>query len=144
MGKKIYVVDDSKEFVNTLKNIFTDHMEFKFKNIKTKDIDKILKDIPELIVVYEDGNKEDVTEICSNIRNDEDNSITPIIVISSNTDKRHITKVLRESVEYYIPKPINEKILYYTIKNITRLMYVNRGVSPLTRTSGKCADTGRN
>lgn len=136
MAKDIYIIDDSKKMINTVKNIFKDHMEFKFKNVQTKNIESALKNIPELIIIYEDGNDYDATDICRNIREDEDNSITPIIVISSITDKRHITNVLKESIEYYITKPINKNILYYTIKNITRLMYVNRGVSPLTGLPG--------
>ena len=49
-------------------------------------------------------------------KKNEDNSITPIIVISSNSDKEHRLNVLRKAVEYYIRKPVDQDYLYYTIK----------------------------
>ena len=136
MVKEIYIIDDSKELLCTIKDVFIDHIEFKFKNVQTKNIDKVLKDIPELIIINEEGNDLSALEICKNIRSDEDNSITPIIVISSKKEKKHMINILKESVEYYIQKPVNEEVLYYTIKNIIRLMYVNRRVSPLTGLPG--------
>ena len=74
--------------------------------------------------------------MCTTIRKNEDNSITPIIVISSNSDKEHRLNVLRKAVEYYIRKPVDQDYLYYTIKNLMRLMYTNRRVSPLTGLPG--------
>ncbi len=78
----------------------------------------------------------DIVELCKKIRADEDNSITPIIVITSNKDRNHRIEVLKTHVEYFIKKPIDEEYLYYTIKNITSLMYINRRVSPLTGLPG--------
>ena len=50
-------------------------------------------------------------------KENDDNKITPIIVISSNTDHKHRVEILKTSVEHFIKKPIDEEYLYYTIIN---------------------------
>lgn len=57
-----------------------------------------------MIIINEDSIDRDITGLCKQIRTDEDNQITPIIVVSSNTDKYHKLEVLEQSVEYYIKK----------------------------------------
>ena len=80
--------------------------------------------------------KKDIIEFCREIRANEDNGITPIIVLSSNNEKKHRLAVLETAVEYYIKKPMDIDYLYYTVKNLMRLMAVNRTVSPLTGLPG--------
>jgi len=57
-------------------------------------------------------------------------------VVSSNDEVEHRINILRESIEYYIKKPVNEKYLYYTVKNVLRLLTINRRISPLTGLPG--------
>ena len=45
-------------------------------------------------------------------------------------------KILKESIEYYIKKPVDEEYLYYTVKNLNRLLAINRRISPLTGLPG--------
>lgn len=78
----------------------------------------------------------DVLEVCTLIRDDEDNSATPIMVISSNASLQHEMELLKQDIEFFVKKPINIDVLYYTIKNIVRLLAVNRGISPLTKLPG--------
>ena len=88
------------------------------------------------IVINEDAIDRDVVGLCRQIRRDEDNTITPVIVVSSNGDKHHRMKILQESIEYYIKKPVDEEYLYYTVKNLNRLLSINRRISPLTGLPG--------
>ena len=136
MIQNIYVIEEKDELIKKIKNKFKSEHSFKFKSIKTNDVEAEIKAIPDLIIIDEDSIGIEIDDLCKNIRNDEDNSITPIIVISSSSENSHILSVLKNSIEYYISKPINEDLLYYTIKNITRLLYVNRRVSPLTGLPG--------
>ena len=136
MLQEIYIIDDDKYSLQDLKALFKDNKEYRFVNVSTEEIDKALRNIPSLIIINEDNIDRDVEELCSAIRKNEDNSITPIIVISSNGDKEHRIKVLKNAVEYYIKKPVDQDYLYYTIKNLMRLMYTNRRVSPLTGLPG--------
>ncbi len=136
MIQEIYIIDDDKYSLQDLKDLFKDNKEYRFVNVSTEEIDKALRNIPSLIIINEDNIDRDVEELCSAIRKNEDNSITPIIVISSNGDKEHRIKVLKNAVEYYIKKPVDQDYLFYTIKNLMRLMYTNRRVSPLTGLPG--------
>lgn len=136
MVQEIYIIDDSTELIINLKSLFDREKEYKFTSVKTQDIDIALTSIPSLIIINEDSIDKDIIELCKQIRENEDNSITPIVVIGKERDKEHRIAILKMAVEYYIVKPVDSDYLYYTIKNIVRLMYTNRRVSPLTGLPG--------
>lgn len=136
MVQEIYIIDDNINSTERLKELFADEKDFEFKNVKTEKIDIALRNIPSLIIINEDNIDRDVIELCTTIRANEDNSITPIIVESSNIDRNHRLSVLGASVEYYIRKPVDEDYMYHTIKNLIRLININRRVSPLTGLPG--------
>ncbi len=136
MVQEIYVIDEDYNFIMDLKRIFKDNADYTFKPAKPENLDIIFKNIPELIIINEDNINMTIEEVCKKIRENEDNSITPIIVISSNEEKSHKLDVIKNSVEYFIEKSLGEECIYYTIKNALRLLSVNRTVSPLTRLPG--------
>ncbi len=136
MIQEIYIIDDETSLVKKLKEQFKNDKEYSFKTVKTNDIETALKSIPSLIIINEDSINVDIIELCNRIREDDDNSITPIVVLGENKDKEHRIDILKLCVEYYIVKPVDNDYLYYTIKNIVRLMYTNRRVSPLTGLPG--------
>ena len=136
MSQEIYLIDDGTDLKSRLTELFKKEKDYKFKKAKTNEIETVLKNIPALIIINEDGIQDDITKLCNKIRENEDNSITPIIVISSNKEKEHRIKILRACVEHYIKSPIDEEYLYYTIKNVIRLLDTNRRVSPLTGLPG--------
>ena len=115
MVQEIYIIDDDESSLPIFKELFKQESEFKFIGVKTEQIDIALKNIPFLIIINEDAIDRDVIEVCKKIRRDEDNQITPIIVVSSNTDRKHRISVLSQSVEYYIKKPVDADYIYYTI-----------------------------
>ena len=136
MTQEIYVVDDDESSLPIFKELFKYDEGYRFIGVKTEEIDWALKNIPFLIIINEDAIEIDVLDVCRKIRTDEDNNITPIIVVSSNSDKSHRLAVLQESVEYYIKKPVDAKFLYHTIKNLNRLLSINRRISALTGLPG--------
>ena len=136
MTQEIYVIDDDESSIPIFKELFKNDREFKFIGVKTEQIDITLKNIPFLIIINEDSIDRDIISLCKQIRTDEDNQITPIIVVSSNTNKYHKLEVLEQSIEYYIKKPVDTEYLYYTIKNLDRLLKMNRRISPLTGLPG--------
>lgn len=136
MIQEIYIIDDDESSILVFRELFKNDSEYKFISVKSDQINIALKNIPSIIIINEDAIDVDVIELCKKIRNDEDNSITPIIVVSSNSDKEHRIKILKESVEYYIKKPVNAQYLYFTIKNLSRLLTINRRISPLTGLPG--------
>lgn len=136
MVQEIYIIDDDDSSILVFRELFKNDEDYKFISVKSDQIDVALKNIPAIIIINEDAIEVDVIELCKKIRNDDDNSITPVIVVSSNGEPEHRIAILRESIEYYIKKPVNEKYLYYTVKNLNRLMNINRRISPLTGLPG--------
>lgn len=132
----VYLIDNDESLTKKLNETFKPDKNFKFKQIKTENIDIALKDIPALIIINEDTIEENATEICYKIRNNDDNSITPIIVVTSNTIREHRIEVLKAEATYFIKNPIDFEYLNYTIQNIINLLYINRKVSPLTNLPG--------
>jgi len=136
MLNEVYIIDDDETSIVIFKELFRDDPDYKFISVKTEQIDIALKNIPSLIVINEDAIDRDVIGLCRKIRKDEDNTITPVIVVSSNGSREHRMRILNESVEYFIKKPVDEGYLYYTVKNLNRLLTTNRRVSPLTGLPG--------
>lgn len=136
MVQEIYIIDDDDSSILIFRELFKNDNEYKFISVKTEQIDVALKNIPALIVINEDAIDRDVVDLCRKIRKDEDNTITPVIVVSSKNNREHRIKILQESVEYFIKKPVDEDYLYYTVKNLNRLLSSNRTVSPLTGLPG--------
>lgn len=136
MIQDIYIIDNTESVLNVLNQIFKDDVDYQFRSVKTEELELALKNIPDMIIIDEDTINVDIIELCKSIRANEDNSITPIVVISSNWDKEHRIKILEESIEYFIIKPVDREYLYYTIKNILRLLQSNRTISALTGLPG--------
>lgn len=136
MFQEIYIIDCENELVMMLRERFEKDKMFKFKNINPSNLEIALRSIPDLIIVNEQSINADVIDLCKKIRRNEDNSITPVLVISSNNDEEHKISIMKNSIEYIISSDASDEYLYYAIKNITRLLSVNRTVSPLTGLPG--------
>lgn len=134
--KFIYVVDKEDNLKIKLEDVFKQEKDTKIKKIPPEDFDKMIKNIPDILVINEDNLGEDIIKYCKRVRTDDDNSITPIIVVSSNKETSHIVNILKNEVELYLENPVDKEILYYNIKNIIRLLNSNRMVSPLTGLPG--------
>lgn len=136
MVQEIYIIDDDDSSIVIFRELFKNDPEYKFISVKTEQIDIALKNIPSLIVINEDAIDRNVVDLCRKIRKDEDNTITPVIVVSSIGEREHRLEILQESIEYFIKKPVDEQYLYYTVKNLNRLLAINRRISPLTGLPG--------
>ena len=136
MYQEILIIDDNAELMQKLKIIFENEKDYIFKNINSLKLEDEIKDIPDLIIINEDSTKSEAVNICDYIRNYADNPITPIMVISSNFDKEHRIDILKNDIQYFIKSPIDDDYIYYTIRNIIKLMTSNRKVSPLTGLPG--------
>lgn len=136
MIQDIYIIDNSGSVLNVLKQIFKNEIDYQFKSVRTEELNVALTNIPDMIIIDEDTIDMDIVDLCKSIRENEDNSITPIIVISSEWEKEHRIKILEQSVEYFIIKPVDQEYLYFTVKNLLRLLQTNRRISPLTGLPG--------
>lgn len=132
MSQEIYIIDKNNNLILNLRQLFKNDYKLKFKFVEPENIEILFKNIPELIIINEDNINVDTKNLCKEIRNNKDNTITPILVVSSNEDKEHKLDIIRNSVEYFVEKSMGDEYLQLTIKNISRLLAANRTVSPLT------------
>ena len=136
MFQDIYVIDDDKELTNELQKIFKTEENFRFKQVYSNYIDIIFKDIPELLLINEDSISVPIERVCGQIRGNEDNNITPIIVYSSNEEKEHKMTIAKCVAEIFVEKSMGIEYLSRVLKNMLRLLAVNRTISPLTGLPG--------
>jgi len=136
MFQEIYIIDCESDLVMKLREKFDCERTYRFKNINPINLDIALRNIPDLIIINEQSINTDVIDICKKIRENEDNSITPILVIAANDDEEHEIAIMKNNIEYIISSTASDEYLYYAIKNIVRLLSVNRTVSPLTGLPG--------
>ena len=136
MFQEIYVIDEGEELTEELKKIYAKQSNLKFRRISTKEIELIFRNLPQLIIINDDNIKTGSIKVCEEIRKNEDNSIIPIIVLSSNEDSEFKMELAKNYVEYYVAKSMGIEYLYYRIRNIFRLLVVNRTISPLTGLPG--------
>lgn len=136
MIHEIFIVEDEEDIFTTIKNKFKDDKDYYFRPILSDELNEHLLDIPTLFILNEDKLNENLIDICRTIRNSEDNIITPIMVITSNQDIQHEKNILKEEIEYYVKRPVDDECVCLMIKNIVRLLYINRGISPLTKLPG--------
>ena len=144
MQQEIYIIDDTTELADKLQVMFKNEPDFHFVSMPSNNIDAVLKNIPTMIIIEDDNTALSALEICQKIRTNEDNSITPILIVSSVVDHDYRMDILKLSVQYYIVKPINEDYFYMTIKNMIDFVTTNRRVSPLTGLPRKCSNSSRN
>ena len=136
MVNEIYIIDNERELVARIANLFIDETDYIFKHKVTSDLEVALKNIPSLIIINEDNIEMNILDLCTVIQKNDDNGITPVIVLSSNQERDHKLEVLKRDVEYFIKSPIDEEILQVTIRNIIELLSRNRRTSPLTGLPG--------
>ena len=138
MIQEICVIDDNgADVIVDIRKAFMEKNEkIKLTLKTTSQLEEVLDTIPNLIIINEDRLDITIYEMVRNIRNDDNNAITPIIVVSSNSSKTHAVDVMKEMVQYYIRKPFEKEYAYYLIKNFLELLQVNRRISPLTGLPG--------
>ena len=136
MFEEIYIIDCESDLVMMLREKFQKDKTFRFKNIKPGNIDIALKNIPDLMVINEKSINTNVLELCQKIRENEDNSITPVLVLLQDDSQEHKLDIMKNNIEYVISSDSSNEYIYYAVKNITRLLSVNRTVSPLTGLPG--------
>lgn len=138
MLQEISVIDDGNfKFVYELeKEINFNKEHIRISKNKSSEMEEVLKNIPSLILIHEERLEEKTEKLIDMIQNDDNNSITPIIVVSPNLSKKRKVDLIKMGVQYYIRSPYDIKYIHYVIKNLLRLLYVNRRISPLTGLPG--------
>lgn len=137
MYQNLYIIDDRNVQTTYIENCFKKNKtNFCFVKVGTVNLEEKLKQIPSMIIIDEDGINIDLFELVKKINENEENANIPKIVISSNPSKQHRIEVLKTKILFYIRKPVDDEYLILLIQNLAKLIYLNRGVSPLTGMPG--------
>lgn len=137
MYQDLYVIDDGNEAYSYLESCFRkEKTRFCFVKVETTNIEEKLKQIPSMIIIDEDGINVDIFELINRINENQDNANIPKLVLSSNPSKQHRVKILESKILFYIRKPVEDRYIMTIIENLANLIYLNRGVSPLTGLPG--------
>lgn len=136
MFQEIYVIDKDDKLTEEIKELFKEYPNLKFKKITIEEVELVFRNLPQLIIINDDSIEERSVNLCNKIRKIEDNNIIPIIVLTSREDKEFKIELAKNYVEYYIAKSMGMEYLFYRIRNIFRLLVVNRTISPLTGLPG--------
>lgn len=137
MIEDIYLIDDKgQDYIKVNECFKNEKDKYLFKTVKTENLEQELKLLPSIVIIDEDSIKCDLFCILDKINNVEDIKATPKIVISSNPSKSYKTEVLKKGILQYMRKPIEPEQFASTIKNLSKILMLNRGISPLTGLPG--------
>ena len=136
--KKVYLLDNDKEetFYKDLKKVMKKEQNVEIVDVNLKEIKEKFKTIPDICIINEEGIDLDIKEVFQKIKEAQQNSNIPLIVLSNSDEEEHIIEILKNDVEVCLKYPLNCEILYYTIMNLIKLLNRNRTVSPLTGLPG--------
>lgn len=137
--KYVVIIEDGEEIWSLSQELFQN--EHKFQILKTDSSMKAIKEamltIPDLVIINEDClEKIEINDLIIFLRKTSEYAITPIILVSQNSDKEHKLDMLRKGIEFYIKKPLDNNYFLHTIKNVSRLISANRCISALTGLPG--------
>lgn len=96
----------------------------KFEIITSEKTDEIMEILTNdnIDVVLVDMSGENV-KICAKIKQNNDTSFIPVLVISSKADGRHQLNAMKAGADDYIVKPFSMEVLIAKIRNIIRTMF---------------------
>ena len=63
MIQEIFIIDEEKTLIDNLTEMFKKDKNYKFKMVRTKELDIALKNIPALFIINEDTTEDNVIEI---------------------------------------------------------------------------------
>jgi len=135
--KKVLIIDDSKFVVQYISNILTaaDYQVVTADNSKD-GIRMVKEERPDLIlldVILPDTNGFEVFRI---LRDDENNYLTPVIMLTSQDNLEDKLTALELGADDYITKPFNSREMLSRIRNTLKRIDRNRYANPLTGLRG--------
>ena len=135
MVHDIYVIEKENQIFGSLTDMFSSESDYVIHSAIPEDIDAVLRNIPSIIIINESSIYMNILDLCRTIRSNEDNSITPVVVVTQDFSRDHKMMLLSEDVQYIIDGFDMDAIKVIS-KNFINLLYKNRRISPLTGLPG--------
>lgn len=120
---KILVVDDYAENVELVQELLTTNgYQVTTAYNGEEALEKIHREIPDLILLDIMMPKMDGYEVCEELRKNEETKDIPIIFVTAKTEVKDWTHaIFNIGVNSYITKPINPKKLLEKVKSVLRM-----------------------
>jgi len=120
---KILVVDDYAENVELVQELLTTNgYQVTTAYNGEEALEKIRREIPDLILLDIMMPKMDGYEVCEELRKNEETKDIPIIFVTAKTEVKDWTHaIFNIGVNSYITKPINPKKLLEKVKSVLRM-----------------------
>lgn len=118
---KILVVEDNEDLRYYLRNNLLDEFVVSEARNGKEALEKMLVSIPDIIVSDIMLPEMDGTELCSTIKNNEDWSHIPIIMLTASTSEYQAKKGIGLKADDYVTKPFDYAILLMKIKKLLEI-----------------------
>lgn len=135
--KKIHIFETKGKVYENLEIELKKDRGMELTKYSKDEYEKSFENSPDVLVINDESfEKSELLELITKVRKDENNSVTPIIIISKNNDKEYIIELLENDVELVFKEQIDSRILYLSIKNLLRLLNSGKTLNPLTGLPG--------
>lgn len=136
-GKKILVIDDSRFFLEQIKDIllFAGY-EVILASDGEEGLSMVRKEKPDMVILDVVMPKMDGFEVCRILRASDSNNLMPIIMLTAENDTEKKLHGLELGADDYITKPFDSREIISRIRNTLKRIERNRSASPLTGLSG--------
>lgn len=138
---KILVVDDDPDILEVIKETLKDDFIIITTTTGNEALEKIKKELPELLIL--DYILPDISgiEVCKILRNDPFFIHLPILMLTGKGEINDKVKGLEAGVDDYMVKPFSPNELIARIKMLIRRSDINLDANPLTRLPGNVSIT---
>lgn len=124
--RKIVVVEDDPTTINIISFVLSQHNYQVTASLNAEDgLKMVLKEKPDLIILDIMLPGMDGFQLLSILKENEETSHMPVVLISSLTGEKDILKGLEMGADDYILKPFSPQILYLKVKKIMSMKNEN-------------------
>lgn len=119
---KILIVDDEEKNIKILKALLASENYHLFSVLSGKEaLQKIIEDIPDLILLDVMMPEMDGFEVCKRIKTDPKTKVIPVIIVTALSEKQHRIKAMEVWADDFISKPVDRIELQIRVKSLLRI-----------------------
>lgn len=120
-NENILIVQSENDLSDYLSNAFRNDYNADVQKTGNEALNQISKFQPKIIITDELLSDMNGLEFCGKIKENDEISSTPIIVITNNSDSGTIKKIFKSGANDYIKKPFDTEVLKMKVENLLSL-----------------------
>lgn len=122
--KQILIVEDNKELLQTLANLFKPHYQVILAENGKEGLEKARTELPDIIVSDIVMPEMNGLEMCAQIKGDINCCHIPVILLTALSTIEHNITGLKFGADDYISKPFNARVLLERCNNLINSRYI--------------------